>query len=167
MTARIKDLLRIKGQQVHSVERDARVADAVRLMRVYKIGSVLVMDGDAPCGIVSEGDILRRLVAEHRDADGTGVAQIMTTTLRSVAPDTPVHDAMALVSELRCRHLPVVDAERVVGMVSGGDLTAWMVRELRLEIGDLMGYIHGPASEPPPVIEHVPSMRQGVHNDGG
>lgn len=150
MTARIKDVLCMKGLVVHSVDLDARVADAVRIMRVHKIGSVLVMDGQSLCGIVSEGDILRRVVGEHRDPYEEGVAEIMTTTLRTVGLETPVHDAMALVTELRCRHLPVVDGAQVVGLVSGGDLTAWMVRELRLEIGDLLGYIHGPASEPPP-----------------
>ncbi|HEX2675464.1 MAG TPA: CBS domain-containing protein [Polyangiales bacterium] len=150
MAARIKDVLSFKGNVVHSVSRDAPVSEVVRCMRINRIGSVVVLDGDELCGIVSEGDILRRVLGERRDPESTGVEDIMTNTLRTIDPETSVHEAMALVTDARCRHLPVVEGGRVVGMVSGGDLTAWMVRELRLEIVDLIGYIHGPASEPPP-----------------
>lgn len=168
MTGSIRDLLSLKGNVVHCVERGARVADAVRMMRSHRIGSVLVTDGGDLCGIISEGDILRRIVSERRDPFETDVDEIMTTTLRTVTPATTVREAMAIVTEARCRHLPVLDEGEIVGLVSGGDLTAWMVRDLRLEIVDLIGYIHGPASEPPPPpFERAPRRASIFRGDAG
>jgi CBS domain-containing protein len=147
MTARVEHILRIKGNDIHSIAETASVADAVDVMNVHRIGSVLVRDGSELHGIISERDVLHRVISEGRDPRSTFVYEVMTRKLWTVAPDTPIPEAMALISQMRCRHLPVMDGDALVGLVSIGDLTAWMVRELKMEIVDLACYIHGPFCE--------------------
>jgi CBS domain-containing protein len=147
MTARVEHILRIKGANVHAVPENASVADAVDVMNGHRIGSVLVVDGSELHGIVSERDVLHRVIAEGRSPKATYVHEVMTRKLWTVSPEMPIHEAMALISETRCRHLPVIDDGTLVGLVSIGDLTAWMVRELKMEIVDLASYIHGPFCE--------------------
>lgn len=144
MTARVEHILRKKGTVVHAIPESASVADAVDVMNVHRIGAVLVLDGDELHGIVSERDVLHRVISEGRDPRSTFVYEVMTRKLYTVGPDTPIPEAMALVSQIRCRHLPVLDGDALIGLISIGDLTAWMVRELEMEIVDLACYIHGP-----------------------
>jgi CBS domain-containing protein len=147
MGARVEHILRIKGANIHAVPESASVADAVDVMNGHRIGSVLVLDGQELRGILSERDVLRRVIGEGRNPKLTFVHEVMTRNLWTVTPDTPIHQAMALISATRCRHLPVLDERTVIGLVSIGDLTAWMVRELNTEIVDLASYIHGPFCE--------------------
>ena len=103
-------------------------------MNVQRIGSVLVLDRDELHGIVSERDVLHRVIGEGRSARSTFVHEVMTRRLWTVAPETSITEAMALVTATRCRHLPVLDNGAVVGLISIGDLMAWMVRDLNMEI---------------------------------
>jgi CBS domain-containing protein len=147
MTARVEHILRIKGPGIHAVAETASVSEAVDVMNVHRIGSVLVLDGSELHGILSERDVLHRVISEGRDPRSTLVYEVMTRKLWTVAPDTSIAEAMALISQMRCRHLPVMDDGVLIGLVSIGDLTAWMVRELKMEIVDLACYIHGPFCE--------------------
>lgn len=144
MTARVEHILRIKGRDIHGVPESASVADAVDVMNVHHIGAVVVLDGGALHGILSERDVLHRVIGEGRSPRDTFVHEVMTRKLWTVAPDTSIPEAMALISQMRCRHIPVMDGDALVGLISIGDLTAWMVRELKMEIIDLACYIHGP-----------------------
>jgi CBS domain-containing protein len=147
MTATVEHILQRKGEVVHAVAPHACVSTAVQLMNAERIGSVLVLEGSLLRGILSERDVLHRVISDGRSPEDTRVEEVMTRGLWTVAPDTPVRDALALVSMTRCRHLPVLYQERVVGLISLGDLTAWIVRELHTEVTDLTAYIHGTFSD--------------------
>lgn len=164
MAATIDDVLRVKGSEVFSVRTSASVMDAVRLMNEHKVGCAVVL-GDAGelAGIVSERDVLRRIVEDGRDPERTRVADVMTRRPWTVTGRTPIVDAIALVTQTRCRHLPVRDGERLVGMVSSGDLIAWVMRELHFEVSDLVAYIHGPLSNRPAALHDLEAMRVAAH----
>ena len=138
---RICHLLEYKGHQVESVDANASVADAVAKMNTRRIGSIVVTRGDVLAGILTERDVLTRIVANGLDPRNIEVCEVMTTELVTVELDTPIAIAIRLVSDKRCRHLPVVDGGRVLGIVSGGDLTAWLLRDQERTIYDLQDYI--------------------------
>ncbi len=137
----IHQILEEKGSHVERVGPDETVADAVRRMNEHKIGSVLVMEGDEVVGIFTERDVLTRVVAEKKDPDATKISDVMTSELVVVSPDTTVENAMLIITKKRCRHLPVLADGKLVGMVSIGDVTRWMIRHQRHEIHDLVSYI--------------------------
>lgn len=138
---RICDLLEYKGHQVETIDANASVADAVARMSSRKIGAIVVTRGDVIAGILTERDVLARIVAGGHDPRMIEVCEVMTTELVTVELDTPIAVAMRLVTDKRCRHLPVVDAGRLLGIVSGGDLTAWLLRDQERTIYDLQYYI--------------------------
>jgi len=139
----LKRILEEKGSTVHSVEPEASVLEAVRRMNQHRVGALLVMDGDRPVGIFTERDVLKRVVDTGKDPGRTRVADVMTTDLVCVRPETTVHEAMAVITERRCRHLPVLDGERLSGLVSIGDLTRWLVKDQHIQIRDLVDFITG------------------------
>lgn len=144
ITKRIKDILERKGREVCSISPLGTVLDAVGVMNDHHIGAVLVVEQGCPVGIFSERDVLVRVVAARRDPRRTLVRDVMTARLYTVSPDDSLLDVMRLMTERRCRHVPVVDGERLVGLVSIGDLTKATERNLRQEVRDLSSYIGGP-----------------------
>lgn len=138
---RICHLLEYKGRQVETIDANATVADAVAKMNARRIGSVVVTRGDVLAGILTERDVMTRIVAQGHDPKTIEVCEVMTTELVTVELDTPIAVAMRLVTDRRCRHLPVVDGHRVLGLVSGGDLTAWLLRDQERTIYDLHDFI--------------------------
>lgn len=143
MDARIRDVLGSKGSTVHSVDADASVYDAVRVMNGQRIGSVLVVRGGRLVGILSERDVLLRVVPEGGDPHKILVAEVMTGELETVGPDSRIHEVMRIMTDRRVRHLPVVEGDTVIGLVSIGDLTKWVSRDLQQEVHDLSSYIIG------------------------
>jgi CBS domain-containing protein len=147
MKDRIRTLLDHKGHHVETVARDATVCEAVQRMNERRIGSVLVGDSYRPgepyraVGIFTERDVLVRVVACGLDPKTTRVAQVMTPDPITIAIDATVADAMQLVTEKRCRHLPVIDDVGLCGLISIGDLTKWLVHDQELTIEDLHLYI--------------------------
>jgi CBS domain-containing protein len=139
----LKTLLKNKGRTVHAVPPETTVLDAVRKMNQERIGALLVMNGDDLVGIFTERDVLTRIVDQGRDPGATRVAEVMTSKPVVVTAAATVNEAMAIVSEKRCRHLPVVDEGRLVGLVSAGDLTHWVTRGHEYHIQDLVNYITG------------------------
>ncbi len=120
---KIRDILQVKGSQVHSIEAGRTVLDAVAALNAQRIGALLVHDAEgAVVGIISERDVLRE--CRHRSADlgRIPVAEAMTRDLIICVPDDDVDHAMALVTKHRVRHLPVIDDAGVAGMISIGDL---------------------------------------------
>ncbi len=142
MEIEIRKILGDKPTRVESVGPDTSVHDAVALMNERNIGSVLVLEAERTVGIFTERDVLTRVVAPGRDPAATQVREVMTTKLLAIAPSTTVHEAMAIMTERRCRHLPVMVEGRAVGMISIGDLTRWVVRDQQHTIDDLTDYIH-------------------------
>ena len=122
---------------------DISVAAAVEVLNQNHVGSVLVLDGGRLVGIFTERDILRRVVGERRDPVTTRVSDVMTRDLVVMRPSASVVDAMKVVSEKRIRHIPVVEAGNVVGVVSQGDLNHWLVRNREGQIQDLVDYVTG------------------------
>lgn len=144
MNTRIRDVLRRKGEDVYSVGPLATVIDAVNAMNDHHVGSVLVSEAGYPVGIFSERDVLVRVVAAHRDPRQTLVRDVMTTRLYTASPDDSLLEVMHLMTDRRCRHVPVMEDEQLLGLVSIGDLTKAMQHNLHQEVRQLSSYIGGP-----------------------
>ena len=122
---------------------ETTVMEAANEMRASKIGALLVMRDDRLVGILTERDILNKVVAENRAPDEVEVHEIMTTEVVVISPGRSVRDAMRIVTKKHLRHLPVVDDGQLVGMVSAGDLTRSIVAEEEDVIESLYMYIRG------------------------
>jgi CBS domain-containing protein len=140
MTTTVRDILRHKPH-VYVVRPDDSVFSALQLMAEMNIGAVLVMNGDELAGIFSERDYARRGILQGHASRDTAVRTIMTADVVSIAPSMTVDDCMALMTERRIRHLPVVDAHRIVGVVSIGDVVRAVVDEQRFTIRSLETYV--------------------------
>lgn len=127
-------LLDSKESQIHAVSLSATVFDAVQKMIEARIGSVLVVDGDALVGIFTERDVLVRVVGAHRDPEKTPIAHVMTHDPVSIESTTTVEDVLDLHSGKEFRHLPVVDNGRLVGMVSFRDILRWIAQSNNVRI---------------------------------
>ena len=136
-------LLEEKGKEVVSVAPETTVREAARKMRDSKIGALLVMRDERLVGILTERDVLNKVVADYRDPDEVQVREIMTRDVVVIKPGRSVRDAMRIVTQKHLRHLPVVDHDQLIGMVSGGDLTRSIVAEEEGVIESLYEYIRG------------------------
>lgn len=139
----VKDILDVKGRDVCSVHTDNSVFDAVKMMAEKGVGSLLVMDGDKLVGIITERDYARKIILEDRSSKKTTVGEVMTRKVLCVAPERTIDECMALMTDKRARHLPVVDHKQVVGVVSIGDLVKAMISEQKILIDQLQNYISG------------------------
>jgi CBS domain-containing protein len=137
----LREILDDKGRGVLTIDAEASVIDAVARMVEANVGSLLVTDGGEIAGIVTERDYLRRVALDGRDDRSTPVREIMSAPLIVVTPDTSVDECMALMTDRRVRHLPVVEDGDVVGMVSIGDLVKFRSRQQTFEIQYLTQYI--------------------------
>jgi len=135
-------LLDKKGRQIFSIAPGAAVLEAIRLMAERHVGALLVMEGETLSGIVSERDYARKVILMGRSSAATPVRDIMTVAVVTVQPETPVEKCMQLMTERRVRHLPVIEAGRVVGMVSIGDLVKAVIADQQQHIEQLESYIH-------------------------
>ena len=138
----VRQLLDRKGRQVFSIAPTAAVLDAIRMMAEHHVGALLVMQGDALSGIVSERDYARKVILMGRSSADTPVRDIMSAPVITVQPETPVEQCMKIMTDHRVRHLPVIDGGRVVGMVSIGDLVKVVIAEQQQHIEQLESYIH-------------------------
>jgi CBS domain-containing protein len=136
-------LLQRKGGAIWSVAPDSSVYEAIEMMAEKGVGALLVMARDRLEGIVSERDYARKVILKGRSSKETPVSQIMTAPVVSVAPRETIDHCMAVMTEKRIRHLPVVDEGRVVGVVSIGDLVKWIISDQDRTITELQGYISG------------------------
>ena len=142
--ATVRDLLAVKGSHVLSVGPDATVLNAAVLMNEHKVGSLLVMSGGQLIGIITERDILQRIVVPRLDPGQTPVRDVMTTELVCCQPHTRLDEARGVLKNRRIRHLPVVDeAKQLHGLISIGDLNAHEAHDHEFTIHILQEYIHG------------------------
>ncbi len=137
----VKHLLDRKGTQIFSVEPDDPVLEAIGLMAEHHIGALLVMRGAELVGIVSERDYARKVILKDRSSAETPVWQIMSSPVTTVTPAHTVNQCMQIVTDRRVRHLPVVEAGTVVGVVSIGDLVKAVIEEQQQQIEQLERYI--------------------------
>jgi CBS domain-containing protein len=140
---KIRELLDEKGTKVWSMSQDERVLDALALMAEKNIGAVLVIDGNRLVGIFSERDFTREVALRGRPALDMRVHEIMTSRPVCVGPNQSVDECMALMTDKRVRHLPVVDDERVLGLISIGDAVKATISEQQFMIEQLERYISG------------------------
>jgi CBS domain-containing protein len=139
----IERILAEKGSTVHSTHPTATVHEAVETMCTVRVGALLVCDEGTCVGIFTERDLLSRVILARRDPATTAVAEVMTREVVVVEPDTPAAEAMAIMTERRCRHLPVLRDGKLAGMVSIGDLVRWTSRNQEFELRMLTNYIAG------------------------
>lgn len=138
-------ILRGKGGQIHAISPGATVLTAVEQMCAHRVGALLVCRDGTPRGIISERDVMTRVILQRLAPHETYVEEVMTRDVVCVMPHTPAREAMAVMTERRCRHLPVVVDGRVVGVISIGDLVRWVSREQEAEIQMLTDYVRGAA----------------------
>jgi CBS domain-containing protein len=130
-------------QTVHTMEPTASAYEAAKLMADKNIGALVVMEGGNVAGIVSERDCARKLVAAARSAQDTLLRDIMSSPVMYVRPDQTVEECMALMTENRLRHLPVMDGGQLIGLISIGDLVKATISEQQFIIEQLEHYISG------------------------
>jgi CBS domain-containing protein len=143
MNTTITTLLEQKGGGVYTIPSAVTVAEAVQEMNMRKVGSVLVMNGLRLAGIFTERDVLRRVVGACLDPELTPIAKVMTVDVLTVEPSATVQEVMDIFTEKRCRHLPVMQAGRLVGVISIGDVSRWVANLHRAEAESLRQYIAG------------------------
>jgi len=138
---KVKTALAQKKGALIQVRSGDMVVDALRQMRDSRVRSVLVIDDGVLVGIVTQGDCAIKVLLPGLDAKQTPVGQVMTSNPVTVRPDDPLDGCMAMMSERGFRHLPVMDAGKVVGVISIGDVVKDTIRDLELNVGELMGFI--------------------------
>ena len=140
----VAQVLKSKPDQVvYTIEASDSVYNAIRLMAEKHIGALLVTDGPTIAGIITERDYARKIVLMDRSSKTTAVREIMSAHVRFVEPNQTTFDCMALMTERRMRHLPVMDGGKLVGMVSIGDLVKEIIAEQKFTIEQLEHYITG------------------------
>lgn len=139
----IELILKEKGSRVYTVASDATVFEALVVMADKEIGALVVMDGEEFVGVFSERDYARKVVLAGRSSREIKVREIMTGTVHTVGPQNTVDECMQHMTDKRCRHLPVVEGNKVVGIVSIGDLVHWIIKTQERAIHELEDYITG------------------------
>ena len=143
MDTKIQILLDRKGHDVYSIQADRTVYEAITQMDAQNVGGLIVKEGEKVVGIVTERDYMRKVILRHRSSKETAVEKIMTRNLVSITPDHTVKDAMTLVTENRCRHLPVFKDGQLDGILSIGDLVKSIITNQESEIHLLQDFISG------------------------
>jgi CBS domain-containing protein len=139
----ISEILQHKGAKVWSISPEATVYEAIQLMAERNIGAVLVMEDNKLVGIVSERDYTRKVMLKGKTSKQTAVREILSEDLIHVSSSHTIEDCMRLMTTHRIRHLPVLDAGQVVGIVSIGDLVNWIISAQSHTIHQLQSYIAG------------------------
>ena len=137
----VRHLLESKSPEVFGIGPDAPVIDAIRLMAEKRIGAVVVMQGGRLAGILSERDYARKIVLQGRSSASTPVRDIMTADVVTIGLKDTIDHCMQLVTERRIRHLPVVDGDAVLGVISIGDLVKAVIEDQQVQLDQLQRYI--------------------------
>ena len=138
----IKEILQSKPLGVLSISPEASVLDALRLMAEKEVGALVVLDNERLAGIFSERDYARKVILHGKSSKDTSVREIMTSKVVYVRPEQSVEECMALMTDKRIRHLPVLQENRVIGIISIGDVVKEVISEQRFVIEQLEQYIH-------------------------
>jgi CBS domain-containing protein len=136
-------LLQEKSTSVYCIAVNSTVKAAVSEMNRQRVGSIIVKDAENIVGIFTERDVLTRIVAAGRDAKTTTLSEVMTPDFLSITQDTSVEDAMQMMTDKRVRHLPVIDDQQLIGLISIGDVTRWLLKVNEMEAENLRNYVFG------------------------
>ena len=140
----VRDVLTVKGSQVHSVTPQTTVLDTIHTMNQHKIGAVLVMQDSQVAGIFTERDVLRRVIGELKNPSTVKVGEVMTEDIICVGPDTDLDEVASIMKNKKIRHIPVcTDDGKLHGMVSIGDVNAYHASDQEAQIHFLNEYIYG------------------------
>lgn len=140
---KVWQILKVKGNQVWTISKDASVLEALKLLAEKDIGSLVVIDGQKVVGIFSERDYARKVVLAGKKSESTQITEVMTKELITITSDHSVTECMNLMTEHHIRHLPVLDGESLVGLVSIGDIVKDVIGELEFMVNQLEKYISG------------------------
>ena len=143
MIETISQILEMKGRDVWSTSPDDTIFDALKLMAEKRVGALVVLDSGRVVGVFSERDYATKVVLCGLSSRTAQVRQAMTDEVCFVTPETTVEEAMAICTEKRCRHLPIMEGDELLGLISSGDLTLWVSKAQSAEIQDLVRYIRG------------------------
>jgi len=136
-------LLKDKSTSVYCIAVNSTVDAAVSEMNRQRVGSIIVKDAEKVVGVFTERDVLTRIVAAGRDPKTTAVSEVMTADFLSITQDTSVEDAMQMMTDKRVRHLPVFDDQQLLGLISIGDVTRWLLKVNEMEAENLRNYVFG------------------------
>ena len=139
----VRHILQVKGFDVWLISPDKTVFDALRLMEEKDIGALLVMEGERLVGIISERDYARKVILQGRSSKKTKIKEIMTEKVLSLHPEQTTHEAMRLMTDKRVRHLPVIENDQVIGMISIGDVLRDIIYHQRETIKGLEDQLLG------------------------
>ena len=137
----VRDILKVKGGEIWRIKPDASVFEALELMAEKKVGALMVMDGERVAGIISERDYARKIILLGRSSPNTMVKEIMTSAVVYTHLEQPIEECMALMTDKRIRHLPVMEEEKLVGVISIGDLVKSIIEDQKFIIEQLERYI--------------------------
>jgi CBS domain-containing protein len=143
LTDPVRAVLREKSSDVWTVALDTWVYEAIEIMAAKRVGALLVMSEGKLVGAISERDYARKVILKGKSSRETAVSEIMTRPVVSVGPNTTVEECMRTMTDRRVRYLPVVDGDKVLGIVSIGDLVKWIISAHEQTIRDLHSYITG------------------------
>lgn len=139
----VKQLLQSKGRQVWSIAPEAMVYDALKLMAEKEVGALVVLEAGQVAGIISERDYARKVSLQGKSDRTTSVGEIMTAKVIYVYPEQTIEDCMALMTDKRIRHLPVIDGGQLIGVISIGDVVKEVISHQEFLIAQLEHYITG------------------------
>jgi CBS domain-containing protein len=139
----VRDIIETKGRDVWSILPDATVFDALKIMADKNVGALLVLDGEIVAGILSERDYARKVILHGRSSKELKVKEIMSSKVYFVSPEQNIEDCMTLFTDKRVRHLPVLENERLAGVISIGDVVKAIITEQKSTIKHLENYITG------------------------
>ncbi|MBI1807817.1 MAG: CBS domain-containing protein [Ignavibacteria bacterium] len=139
----VRQILETKGRAVWSVSPDSSVYDAIKLMADKNVGALVVLDGDRLKGIISERDYARKVILKGKSSKEIPVNEIMSSNLITIRPEQSIEDCMALMTTKHIRHLPVLEANKLAGMISIGDVVKAIISEQEYTIKQLENYITG------------------------
>jgi len=139
--ASVRQVLQSKGHDIWSIGPELSVYDAIAMMAQQEVGALVVLDGETLVGVVSERDYARKVVLQGRSSRDTKIKDIMTTRVAFARPDQSVEDCMAMMTDKRIRHLPIMDGDKLLGVISIGDLVKSIIEEQQHVIEQLEQYI--------------------------
>ena len=139
----VKDILEEKGTQVYAVSPDATVYEALQIMADKNVGALMVIEGDTVAGLISERDYARKIILKGKFSKDVPVREIMTVDIIRIGPDNDVEYCMELMTDKRVRHLPVFENDRLIGIISIGDIVKAIIEHKEEIIEQLENYIKG------------------------
>lgn len=143
MTTSVRQVLEAKGSVTFALPPGATVYEALELMAKNDVGSVVIADGDCLLGMFTERDYARKLILQGRSSKETRVSELMTSNILTVSPTQTIDDCMAMITDNRVRHLPVVEKGKLIGIISIGDVVKTVIADQQRTIQQLSSYIAG------------------------